>query len=100
MHRRVRRPRRGRWPALRHEWCRDLAAVADRRDLRRRLGALIKENAEPVVVQDRGLHLDGLVVLATGVGTHDDETGLFRHRAGDLAAALLDRGDRLLAAGR
>src|SRR3712207_9020813 len=39
-----------------------------------------------------------LVVLAAGVGADDDEAGLLRHRAGDLAATLLDRRGRLVAA--
>src|SRR3712207_5198730 len=73
-------------------------AVADRGDLTGGVGAVLQEYPEAVVVQDRRLHLHRLVVLAARIGPHDDEAGLLRHRAGDLAAALLDGGGRLVAA--
>src|SRR4051794_36806582 len=75
-----------------------LAPVPDRRDVPRRFGALLEEDAKTVVVQDRCLDLHGLVVLVAGVGSHHDEAGLLRDRPGDLAAAVLDRCDGLVAA--
>src|SRR4051794_17711956 len=77
---------------------RRLRPVADGGDLAGGVRALLEQDAEAVVVQDRRLDLHGLVVLAAGVGPDDDEAGLLADRAGDLAAALLDRRGGLVAA--
>src|SRR3954470_13062637 len=69
------------WPASRPRWrrchrsepARSLRPVADRRDSAGGVRPLLEEDPEAVVVEDRRLHLHGLVVLAARIGAHDHE---------------------------
>jgi hypothetical protein len=56
------------------------------------VGTLVEQGPQPVVAEPRDAELDRLLELAgAGVGTDDDEVGLLRDTAGDLAAERLHR---------